>query len=169
MITTAYPASGRRWTTARSLAVPAGAGISIDLDLTFTLQMLLFAALIVVLKPLLFDPVLRIFEEREQRTDGAKATAREMQQRAGELLQRYEAELVKVGKAAAEERERMRAETARLEAEILAEARAAAAHILEQGRQEIGQQVERIRFDLGRQSERLARDMAARALGREVQ
>ncbi len=168
MITTAYPASSRHWTSARSLAVPAGAGISIDLDLTFTLQMLLFAVLIVVLKPLLLDPVLRVFEERERRTDGAKAAAREMQQKAGELLQRYEAELVKVGKAAAEERDRMRVETARLEAEILTEARTAAAHVLEQGRTEIEQQVERIRFDLGRKSERLAREMAARALGREV-
>lgn len=168
MIPTAYSASSRRWNSARSLAVPAGAGISIDLDLTFTLQMLLFAALIVVLKPLLFDPVLRVFEERERRTDGAKAAAREMQRKAGELLQRYETELVKVGKAAAEERDRMRAETARLEAEILAEARTAAARVLDQGRKEIEQQVERIRFDLGRQSERLARDMAARALGREV-
>ncbi len=142
--------------------------MNIDLDLSFTLQMLLFAALIVALKPLLFDPVLRIFEERERRTDGARDEAREMQERAGELLEKYEAELSRVGRAAAEERERMRAETTRLENEILAEARAGTARILDQGRKDIADQVEAIRFDLGRQSERLARQIAARALGREV-
>jgi F-type H+-transporting ATPase subunit b len=54
--------------------------MAIDFDLTFVLQMLLFAALIVVLRPLLFDPVLRVFEEREKRTDGARQSARQMQE-----------------------------------------------------------------------------------------
>lgn len=145
-----------------------GGGVNLDLDLTFTLQMLVFAVLIVALKPLLFDPVLRIFEERERRTDGARDEAREMQKRAGELLERYEAELSRVGRAAAEEREKMRSETTRLENEIINEARSATAKILADGRRDIAQQVEKIRFDLGRESERLAHQVAARALGREV-
>jgi hypothetical protein len=41
-----------------------------DFDRTFVLQMLLFALLTVVLRPLLFSPVLRIFEERERRPRG---------------------------------------------------------------------------------------------------
>src|SRR5688572_28033314 len=60
-------------------AASGGSAVPLDIDLTFTLQMLLFAVLIVVLKPLLFDPALKIFEERERRTDGARAEAREMQ------------------------------------------------------------------------------------------
>ena len=40
--------------------------MTFDFDLTFVLQMLLFALLIVVLRPLLFDPVLRVFEERRR-------------------------------------------------------------------------------------------------------
>lgn len=145
-----------------------GGGVTLDLDLTFTLQMLLFAVLIVALKPLLFDPVLRIFEEREKRTDGARDEAREMQKKAGELLERYEAELSRVGRAAAEEREKMRSETTRLENEIINEARVATAKILDNGRREIAQQVAKIQAELGRESERLAHQVAARALGREV-
>lgn len=167
MTTIAFFASSRVAPPALA-SLASGGGVNIDLDLTFTLQMLLFAALIVALKPLLFDPVLRIFEERERRTDGAKDEARDMQERAGALLEKYEAELSRVGRAAAEERERMRAETTRLENEILAEARIATSQVLAEGRKEIAQQVEKIRFDLGRQSERLARQVAARALGREV-
>jgi F-type H+-transporting ATPase subunit b len=142
--------------------------VNIDLDFSFTLQMVLFAGLIVVLKPLLFDPVLRVFEERENRTDGAKTAAREMQEKAGELLQRYEQELSRVSRAAAEERDKVRAETARLENEMLNTARASTAKLLEQGRKDIQSQVDKIRFDLGRDAERLARDIATRALGREV-
>jgi F0F1-type ATP synthase membrane subunit b/b' len=60
--------------------------MTFDFDLTFVLMMVVFAALIVVLKPLLFEPVLRVFEEREKRTEGARDSARAMQEEAGALL-----------------------------------------------------------------------------------
>ncbi len=143
-------------------------GVKFDLDRTFVIQMVLFMGLIVVLKPLLFDPVLRIFEQRELRTDGARAEARRMQEEAGELLRRYEQELERINQVAAEERERLRAETARLEAEILDEARDLTTRVVEEGRDKIEKEVGAIRFDLGKQSERLASELATRVLGREV-
>jgi F-type H+-transporting ATPase subunit b len=146
----------------------ASGGVNIDFDLTFIGQMVVFAALVFALKPLLFDPVLGLFEEREKRTEGARAEARQMQERAGELLVEYETELERVNRVAAEERDRIRAETAKLEAEILAEARAVSTKIVEQGRARIEQEIRSIRFDLGKESERLARDIATRVLGREV-
>jgi F-type H+-transporting ATPase subunit b len=157
---------------ARVFSAPVAAlmsgGVDIDLDLTFVLMMVVFAGLVVVLKPLLFDPVLRVFEEREKRTEGAKAEARTMQEKAGELLRRYERELERVNQVAAAERERLRTETAKLEAKILEEARAAATKIGDEGRRKIEGEVNAIRFDLGRQSEQLAREIAARVLGRGV-
>ena len=111
--------------------------MSFDFDLTFVLQMLLFAALIVVLKPLLFEPVLRVFEERERRTEGARASARQMQEEAGELLRRYEGELAKVHEVARQGRDRARAETARLEGELMLEAGDAVHRIVEQGRERL--------------------------------
>ena len=146
----------------------SGGAVNIDFDLTFVGQMVVFAALILVLKPLLLDPILSLFAEREKRTDGAKAAAREMQEKAGELLRKYEHELEKVQRVAAEERDKMRAETARLEAAQMHEARELAAKIVEEGRSRIEEEIHEIRFDLGRDSERLARDIASRVLGREV-
>jgi F-type H+-transporting ATPase subunit b len=146
----------------------ASGGVSIDFDKTFIVQMVVFALLVLLLKPLLFDPVLKIFEKREERTEGAKATAREMQEKAGELLRRYERELERVNQVASAERERLRSETAKLEAGILGEARAVAAGVVDQGRRQIETQVNAIRFDLGKQSEVIARDIATRVLGREV-
>jgi len=143
-------------------------GMTFDFDLTFVLQMLVFASLIVVLRPLLFDPVLRVFEEREKRTEGARQAAREMQEEAGALLSRYEHELAKVHEVARQERDRVRAETLRTEAELLSQARQAANQILEAGRKRIEQQRSEIEFVLGQQSERLAHSVAEAVLGRSL-
>lgn len=145
-----------------------GSAVNVDFDLTFILQMLLFMVLVVALKPLLFDPILRVFEERERRTDGARDEAREMQREAGELLVKYEAELRRISQAAAEERDRIRTDTSRLEAQILSEAREASTHLIEHGRRQIGDQVDKIRFELGKRSADLARDIATQVLGREI-
>jgi F-type H+-transporting ATPase subunit b len=146
----------------------SGGAVNIDFDLSFIAQMVVFAALILLLKPLLFDPILALFAEREKRTDGAKTAAREMQEKAGEILRKYEQELEKVQRVAAEERDKSRAETAKLEAQELAEARNVSTKIVEEGRSKIAEEIHAIQFDLGRQAEKLARDIASRVLGREV-
>ena len=149
------------------IAMSAG-GISIDFDRSVLLQMVVFLLLVVALKPLLFDPVLKVFEERERRNEGYRAEARRMQEEAGELLQRYERALDRVRQVASEERERIRVETAKLEAEILAEAQESTKRILEEGRREMEADVNAKRFELGKQSEKIASEMASRLLGREV-
>ena len=142
--------------------------MTFDFELTFLLQMVLFAAVIVVLRPLLFDPVLRVFDERERRTEGARGSARAMQEEAGELLSRYEKELAKVHEVARQERDRIRTETAKVESEVMAQARENANRILEQGRQRIERERQQIEFALGQQAERLARNMAEAVLGRSL-
>jgi F-type H+-transporting ATPase subunit b len=142
--------------------------MTFDFDLTFVLMMVVFATLIVVLKPLLFEPVLRVFEERERRTDGARDAARSMQEQAGELLSRYEKELAKVHEVARQERDRMRADAAKVEAEVMAQARDTANRILEEGRARIARESRQIEFALGRESERLARNVAEAVLGRSL-
>lgn len=146
----------------------SGSPIELDFNNIVVFQIVIFVALILILKPLLFDPMLKVFALREERTEGARDTARELEEQAGELLTRYEAELTRVNQAAAEERDRLRAETTKLEAQILNEARGAAAKIVEDGRRKIETEVNAIRFELGKQSERLAADIATRVLGREA-
>ena len=148
--------------------VLGGGAVNVDFDNTVFLQAVLFFALMFLLDPLLFQPVLKIFEEREKRTEGAKGEAREMQEEAGELLRRYEGELEKINRVAAEEREKLRLETAKLEAQILEEARTVATRIVDEGRQQIEEELHSIRFDLGRESERIADDIVKRVLGKEA-
>jgi F-type H+-transporting ATPase subunit b len=146
----------------------SGSPIELDVSKILVFQIVVFVALILILKPLLFDPMLKVFALREERTEGARDSARELEEQAGELLTRYEAELTRVNQAATEERDRLRAETAKLEAQILNEARVAAAKIVDEGRRRIETEVNAIRFELGKQSERLASDIATRVLGRET-
>jgi len=146
----------------------SGSPIELDFNNVVVFQVVIFVFLILVLKPLLFDPMLKVFALREERTDGARETARELEEEAGELLTRYEGELRRVSQAAAEERDRLRAEATKLEAQILSEARAAATKIVEDGRKRLETEVSSIRFELGKQSERLAGDIATRVLGREA-
>lgn len=146
----------------------SSSAVSVDFDLTFVAQLVLFATFLVVLKPMLFEPLLRVFEERERRTEGAKDEAREMDARAGELSKRYEEELETVRQAASVERDAQRATTAKLEAQRMAEARAEVAVIIEQGKAKISAEVAALRQDLERSRPALAAEIASRMLGREV-
>ncbi len=146
----------------------ASGGVNVDFDLTFLAQFLLFTMFIIVIKPLLFDPLLRVFEEREKRTEGAKRSARSMDEKAGELSLRYQSELERVRREANEERERLRAETARLEAQIMAEARAETARIVEEGKAKIANEVALLHHELLASQPELAAEIASRVLGREV-
>jgi F-type H+-transporting ATPase subunit b len=143
----------------------AGGGVPLDFDRSVLLQIIVFAVLIVVLKPLLFDPVLKVFALREERTEGARATARELQEKAGELLRRYEKELERVQQVAAEERELLRSETSKLEAEILRDAREVTTRIVEGGRKRIETEVNSIRVAVGAESEKVAQMIVERVIG----
>jgi F-type H+-transporting ATPase subunit b len=147
----------------------ASGGVTIDFDRTVLVQMALFVVLMLVLAPVLFRPLLRLFEERENRTEGAREEARAMQELAAELLARYEGELGRVQEVAAAEREKLRAETLRLEAKILDEARRATTTIVEEGRKRIEFEVGRLRAALDKQSNEISREIALRVLGREVE
>jgi F-type H+-transporting ATPase subunit b len=146
----------------------ASGGVSIDFDRTVLLQMALFVLLMLVLGPTLFGPLMRLFEERERRTEGARAEARAMQERAGDLLLRYQAELSRVQHVATVEREKLRSETLRLEAKILEEARQATNTIIEDGRQRLNAEVAKIRSDLAAKGQQISSDIAASVMGREV-
>ncbi len=146
----------------------ASSDVNVDIDLSFVAHIALFGLFIIVLKPVLFDPLLKLFEAREKLTDGARAEARKMDERAAELVSRFEAEIETVRRDAAVERDRLRAETAKLEARMLEDAKADAARILSAGRAQISSEVEALRKDLDAARPALAQQIASKMLAREV-
>ena len=152
----------------RGFGILASGGVVMDIDRTMLVQMAIFVFLIVVLSPLLFKPLLRLFEERERRTEGARTDARQMQEKAENLLVRYQAKLEDVKRIATQERDRLRLETLQLESKILDEARSATAKFVEEGRLQIGHEVGKIRQDMSLVSQSIAREIGSKLLGRRI-
>lgn len=153
----------------RDSGASASGGVVVDLDLTFVGQIVLFFLLFLVLKPILFDPMIKLFEERERRIGGAKDDARKLYADADEKMARYEEEVLVVKRQAGEERDRIRQEGLRKEQTILAQVRKDTNDMVDQGRERIAKEREALRTELRTTSQQLARDIASRVIGREVQ
>ena len=151
-----------------ALSSSEGGGVEVDFDLTVVGQIVLFVFLFIVLKPMLFDPMLHLFEERERRIDGAKLLARKIDEKSASALTTYETEMAKARTAANAEREKLRNEGLKTEGEILARVRASTAKVLEEGRKQMQGELAKAREGLKNESAPLARELAARVLGREV-
>lgn len=151
------------------LFAAAPQAIDVDVNLTFVVQLVLFVGLTLILKPILFDPMLKLFEEREKRIDGAKLQARKIDEKSATALAKYEGEMAKARAAAAAERDTIRAEALKREQEILAETRAATTKVLDDGKRAAHAEADRARAALKAEAAQMARDLASRVLGREVQ
>lgn len=151
------------------LSQRVGGGVSVDFDKTLFVQVGLFVVLWLVLKPLLFDPMLKLFEEREKKIEGTIADARKIDFQSAEAKATYDEALTKARAEGALERDRLRAEGLKKESELLTVARAASHKQLEAGRTRSQQELESARAELSKDRQSLARDVASRVLGREVQ
>lgn len=143
-------------------------GVTVDLDLTLFVQLGFFLVLLFVLKPTLFDPMMRLFEEREKRIEGTRHEATKEDERSAKALAKYEAICAKGREAGAVERDALRAEGTKREQDILAQVRAEVAATLEQGRAAIAVETKTARRELEGEVRTLGRETASRVLGREV-
>jgi F-type H+-transporting ATPase subunit b len=143
--------------------------ISVDFDATLIVQVVLLVVLTLALKPLLFDPMLRLFEEREKRIDGARLAARRIDEKSATALATYETAMAKARASANAERDAQRAEALKREHEVLSKVRAETAKAIDEGKRAAQAEAARIRLSLKSDATALARDVAARVLGRPVQ
>ena len=142
--------------------------VTVDFDLTVVVQLGLFLVLLVILKPALFDPMMRLFEEREKRIEGTRNEARKENERSAKAKNKAMAIVAKGRDAGALERDALRAEGLKREAELMNLVRAESAATLERGRATIGTEGKAARDQLRTDARALGRDMASRVLGREV-
>jgi F-type H+-transporting ATPase subunit b len=142
--------------------------VVVDVDITLVAHVVLLLILLVVLKPLLFDPMIKLFEEREKRIDGAKVQARRMDEASAGALSKYEAEMQRARAAGNVEREKLRAQGSKEEAEILGKVRDATTKMLDEGRARLVAEAADVRKALEGESATLGKQLAARVLGHEV-
>ena len=152
----------------RILAGASEGGVEVDFDASLLLQVGLFLVLMLALKPLLFDPMLKLFEERERRIEGAKVQARRIDEKSAGALREYETKMAAARAQANAEGDKVRAEGAKAEAELLTKVRATTAAALEDGKTKAQEEAARVRATLKAEAQTIARELASRALGREV-
>ena len=143
-------------------------GSIVDLDATFFVQFALFAVAFFVLNSLIFQPMLRLFEAREQRIDGAKLEARQLEQGAQEKGEAFEQEMARMRQGAADERDKIRAEAKRMESEILDRVRADTAAELAASQRDLDKEAAALRSAMNAQTAVLAKQIASKLLHREV-
>jgi len=145
-----------------------GGGIEVDFDWTIFGQIAIFLVLFFTLKPLLFEPMLKLFEDRERRIEGARKRARDIDDKSAGALTAYEAAMTLARAEGNVERERLRAEGVAQETALLSMVRLETLRQTEEGRKVADEETARVRSALGHEVPKIARDLASRVLGREV-
>ena len=152
-------------------ALPARASDTLELmpDLWVTaVLMVVFVGLIFPLNSLIFRPLMRVMDERDEKIDGAKTRAGQVQSQAQEALDRYEESIRSAHEAANAERRR-RLDVARGEMQsITRDAKAAAAIDLGRAREDLADSLDGARETLRGSAQELATLAAERILGRSL-
>jgi F-type H+-transporting ATPase subunit b len=147
----------------------SAASVEVDLNLQLVLgQFILISSAVIVLKPMLFDPLLSLYKAREDATDGAREKARDWDTKAAEILRKYDKVMEQVHREATEIRDGIRADALKLEASKLAKTHEETAKLLEDGRSEIMADIAKRESELDEEVKELANEIASRVIGREI-
>ena len=140
----------------------------ISLDISILYQAVLFVILWLVLNKLLFQPYLKLLEEREHKTIGAQQDSFDLDREGARLRAQYLEKIAQAQSAGYAAKERI-LQAAREEREkVLGQARQEAADHLERVRQEIAAAVEKERRLASAEGAAVAADMVSKVLGRRV-
>jgi len=154
--------------TAFAAVVWASARAIVDIDATLLVELGLFLLCFLLLRGLVFKPLLRLVDERRAQTQGMREEARKLDADADERNKRVLGALQQTKLEGQAERERMRQQSKQREQEILRTAKDEAARLQEAARA----RVEAQRADAERagaeQSRELATGIAARLAGRTL-
>lgn len=137
-----------------------------ELDGTFFVQLALFAVFFAVLGPLYFQPFLKLFQARHQRTVADREAANQMMVQATEKLEEHRRRMQAERVSARQEFDAMIAEAKKQEAEIMSRARAEAKQIqtetLESIQKDRSQIENQLRGEIDAMARQLSEDLLAR-------
>lgn len=140
----------------------------IDLNLTLIIQLAVVLSLMVILSQIAFKPFLSLLQARKERIEGAEKRARELQQQAEELMERYREAISAAQAQGATIREEIRQESLAKEMEILQQAMEEANQVIKEMKMKIAEETGLARRDLRLQAQNLSREITARILGRDL-
>lgn len=143
-------------------------GSIIDIDGTIFVQLGIFAIAFLLFRPLIFKPMVALFEAREQATHGAKLEAQRLQDEAAAESEEFDEEMRRVRLQAGEERDHLRNEGKKLERAVLDKVRDETNKQLADADARLAIEAARLRAELQRDVPMLAQDIAKKFLHREV-
>ena len=144
-------------------------GSIIDLDATFWLQLGFFFIAFFAFRPLIFRPMIALFEAREQAIEGAKKEALRLQDEAAAESEEFEDEMRRIRLQAGEERDRLRAEGKRLERTVIERVQTETDAQLSEADAQLATEAAKLRSEIEGSVPLLAKQIAAKLLNREVQ
>ena len=140
----------------------------ISLDISILHQIILFIVLGLILNKILFQPYLRLLEERERRTIGAEHDSADLEHEGSRLRAQYEEKIAQAQTAAYAAKDAILQEARQQREKILGQARAEAASKLEQARREIALALEKEKALAAAETATVAGEMVSKVLGRKV-
>jgi len=140
----------------------------ISLDISILHQIILFIVLGLILNKILFQPYLRLLEERERRIIGAEHDSADLEHEGARLRAQYEEKIAQAQTAAYAAKDAILQEARQQREKILGQARAEAASKLEQARREIALALEKEKALAAAETATVAGEMVSKVLGRKV-
>jgi F-type H+-transporting ATPase subunit b len=144
-------------------------GSIIDLDGTIWIQLALFGIAFFLFRPLIFRPMIALFEARESAIEGSKLEAQRLQDEAAAETEVFDEEMRRLRLQAGEERDRLRAEGKRLERSVLDRVREETEKQLAEADQQLASEATKLRAEVRGNVPTLAKQIASKLLSREVQ
>ena len=140
----------------------------ISLDLSVVYQIVLFLVLCFVLSKVLFRPYLKLLEEREGKTAGARQDTDKLEREGARLKTLYEERIAHAQAAGGAAKEAILQEARQRREQVLNQARQEAAATLELARRELASQGAGERQLAAAEAATVARQMASKILGRNL-
>lgn len=143
-------------------------GVSLDLDLTFAIQLAFVLTLMVVLNKFVFGPYLKAVDERGRRTASTKDEAAKLRAEADALADRYERSLADARSAALEAKLSLRTEGIDQKDALVQSARSDANETIDKAQKAIDDQVAAERPNVDAQVAELSALVVQKVIGRTI-
>jgi F-type H+-transporting ATPase subunit b len=150
------------------LGVMLSGGSPIDLDGSFFIQLGIFFIAFLILRALVFRPVMNLFDARAAAMEGSRDRAAEMEQGAEQKREQLESQLRSVRQKASEERDKTRLAAQQLARELTDKARRENTAMLSSAKAQLDAEAKDARTALRSDVTGLARQIAEKLLGRSV-
>ena len=135
---------------------------------TLIIHLAFFLVMVVIINQLLLKPLLSVMDKRKQSVDGNRKAAAQAGAESEEMQSKYESEIERAKKDAAQEKEKIKKLAEEEEQKVIIAARENAGDLVAQIREKIAAEYKQARDQLQADSEAMGKDIAARILGRSV-